>query len=337
MALSLATIKTHKFATIGSGTAFSTQNIYEKTRRCLFEDENQRFNVQGLGGMRAQTVIQCSNETVRYTGTLLICENHLRQYFKLVIQEFDIKEVQDMIRSKYIDLVYAGAYKFTIPFPFELNSNIDTVTGVRRATLCLRPELIKTHDDRPASFYQSIVAFATNGVMYTPGFGNLNQLLSESSQPQNEFSQHYTTVINRWKNTYIMMKHTNKNNEINFTYMAGSELPYIYQTVLYYTEMSQHYVVPKNTFRADNLEASLRNCKLARTLQANMICDLDDAYFKMENWENPLKLYVLEDDTNYATPIILAGFQVFDEGSYTPHNYQHSSVDIKQFSAFCGM
>ncbi|AJD20147.1 VP39 [Tipula oleracea nudivirus] len=323
MALQLASIKTLNFSTIG--TAYPIEGVYEKNRRCLFEGENRSYN---------QKAVPCSNESKRYLGTLLICENHLRKYFKTVIQEFDIREVNDMQNSKFIKLVYSQAYRFTIPFPFELQTTVEEGVNVNR--LCLNPNLIKKHDDRPSSFFQSIVAFATNGYIHTSGFDSLNELLTDAQQPyRNEYSNHYQAVANRWKNTYVLMKNTNDANEIRFTYIPGSELPYIYQTVLYYSEMAVHYVVPKNVFREQNVLDALNNTRLTRVLQPNMVLDLDASYFKMENFESPLKLYILEDGTNYATPIILAGFQVFEEGDYNPHNYQHSSVEVRKFSAFC--
>jgi hypothetical protein len=324
MALQLANIKTHNFSTIG--TTYPTDEIYERNRRCLFEGENRMHN---------QKSIPCSNEATRYIGTLLICENHLRNYFKVVIQEFDIRAVNDMINSKFIKLVYSQSYEFTIPFPFELQTTMVENRPVN--TLCLKPDRIRKHDDRPGSFFQSIVAFATNGYIHTSGFNSLNELLTDAQQPfRNEYSNHYQTVSNRWRNTYILMKHTNNANEISFTYLPGSELPYIYQTVLFYSEMSAHYIVPKRVGGATgSLIDSLNNNRLSRVLQPNMVLDLDAAYFKMENFKDPLKLYILEDGTNYASPIVLAGFQIFEEGDYSPHNYQHSAVEVRKFSAFC--
>ena len=147
--LQLATIRTQNFTSIG--VTFPSNTLYEKNRRCLFEDEKYGNN------------INCSNESTRYTGTLLICDNHLRQYFKLVIQEFNIREIKDMVNSKYIKLVYARPYKHTIPFPFQLNTaNVD---GQVVRTLCLKPDIVKIHDDRPASFFASINAFASNGII----------------------------------------------------------------------------------------------------------------------------------------------------------------------------
>lgn len=324
--LQVATIQSQNFSSVSASPYQTTTALYEKNYECIFEDESKIYN--------NQKIINCSNEKSRYSGTRLICDNHLREYFKLVIMESDLREVKDMQNSKYIRLVYAKAYKNTIPFPFTLN--VTMVDDVETYTLCLKRDPITLYDDRPQSFFASILAFASNGVIHSSGFANLNNLISDATLQQpfnNKYSTHYQTVSERWKNTWILMRHTNQRNEISHTYINGLQLPYIYQTVLFYTEMGINYIVPKNRF-AEGLNA-LDNTIFTRVLQPNMIIDLDVNYIKMVNFEAPQKVYILEDGTNYASPIILAGFQIFEDGAYIPHNYQHSSIEMRKFNTFC--